>query len=343
MLKRLVLCSAVLLGAADAIHAETVRVLTDRTESHLAPLFKHFEHTTGIDVEAAYVDNGLLPRLEARPTEADVVITKTLENMERARSKGLLQPFESDVLGKLDPKFRDKGNAYFTVSYRARGFYISKDEERVNPAEIAAYRDLMNPRFRGRVAIRSGYHDYNVSLFCQMAETYGPDWTREFIQGLKKNLARTPKGNDRAQIKAVHDGLADVSVGNSYYYGIMMGRDDQRPWARAVEYIFPGQKSKGTFVLRAGAGLTKATRDVDAATTLLEYLVGDFAQYYLTTALHVYSVHDHLPIGTTNQDLGRVQPEVENGRFKAIFVPVREMDKHRPAVIKMINDVNFDQ
>lgn len=342
MVKRLILAVAAL-AAASSVHAKTIRVITDRTESHLAPLFKHFEDTTGIDIEAVYVDKGLLPRLKARPTEADVVITKTLENMERARREELLQPFDSDVLESLDDPFRDSDNAYFTVSYRARGLYISNDPNRVKPAELKDYMDLTDPQFRGRIAIRSGYHDYNISLFCQMAEAHGLDKTRTFIEGLKANLCRKPIGNDRAQIKAIHDGKADISIGNSYYYAIMLGRDDQRSWAKAVHYIFPNQEDRGTFVMRSGAGLTKATRAVEPATQLLEYLVDDFAQYYLTTALHVYSVRDNLPIGQANRKLGTVQPEVENGRFKAHFVPARAMDKHRPAIIKILNDVNFDQ
>ncbi|MFW5830052.1 MAG: hypothetical protein ACOCXA_07300, partial [Planctomycetota bacterium] len=100
--------SAVLsiLSAADG----TIRVLTDRTESHLKPLFDHFEKNAGIQIEAVYVDKGLLPRLQAQPTEADVVITKTAENMERARQEGLLQSFESDILSSLEPHFIDPDN-----------------------------------------------------------------------------------------------------------------------------------------------------------------------------------------------------------------------------------------
>lgn len=341
---RLIWLSAFLLAVVfSTANADRIRVITDRTESHLTPLFKHFEETTGIEIEAVFVNKGLLPRMKARPTEADVVITKTLENMEQARKADLLQPFESDVLSGLKDEFKDKDNEYFVVSYRARGFYISKDEDRVSPSELKDYMDLIKPKFKGRVAIRSGYHDYNISLFCQMAEVYGLEQTEKFIKGLKANLARTPQGNDRAQIKAIHDGKADISVGNSYYYAIMMNRDDQRAWAESVNFIFPGQSGKGTFVLRAGAGLTRSKRNVEDATKLLEYLTGDFAQYYLTSTLHVYSIKDQLPISTTNHELGKVQPEVEEGRFKPLFVPARSIDKHRPKVIGILNKVNFDQ
>lgn len=342
MLKRwlLVVMAFALFGQLEA---GKIRVITDRTESHLAPLFKHFEKSTGIEVEAVYVDKGLLPRLKARPKEADVVITKTLENMERARVEGMLQPFESTKLASLGQKFRDKDNAYFVLSYRARGFYISNENERIDPAQIDDYMDLTKPQFKGRVAIRSGYHDYNISLFCQMAEAFGMEKAKRFIKGLKANLARQPKGNDRAQVKAIYDNIADISIGNSYYYSIMLGRDDQRPWAKAVNYVFPNQDDNGTFVMRAGAGLTKARRNVKDAKQLLEYLVDDFAQYYLTTTLHVYSVKEDLPISKTNHDLGKVQPEVEEGRFKPQFVPARNIDKHRPEIISYLNKINFDQ
>lgn len=333
--------SCLLLALAGLSAADSVRVLTDRTESHLAPLLEHFQETSGITVEAVYVDKGLLPRLQAQPTEADLVITKTAENLEYARRESLLQPWSSKAIATLPPQFQDPDRAYVITSYRARGLYLSR--ERVPAGAIATYRDLIKPEWKGRIAIRSGYHDYNVSLFCQMAASEGIEATRTFIAGLKANLARTPTSNDRGQVRAIHDGIADVSIGNSYYQGIMMGRDDQRPWAEAARVFFPDQAGQGTYVMQAAAGLTTATRNVDGATRLLEYLVSDFAQYYMASALHVYPVRPHLPLSDFTRTLGADQPEVVDGRFKARFVPLREVDQYREQVIAILNAVDFDR
>ena len=32
------------------------------------------------------------------------------------------------------------------------------------------------------------------------------------------NLARRPQGNDRAQVKAIFEGVCDISIINNYYF-----------------------------------------------------------------------------------------------------------------------------
>jgi iron(III) transport system substrate-binding protein len=321
--------------------AGTVRVITDRTETHLKPLFALFEKNTGIKVEAVYVDKGMMARLETRPTEADLVISSTAENLEMARKKNLLQPFTSEAISKLDKAFVDPDKMYVITSYRPRTLFYHKD--RVQPEELSTYMALTDEKWKGRVSIRSGYHPYNMSLFCQMAEAEGLEKTEAFLKGLKANLARTPQGNDRAQVKAIFDGDADVSIGNAYYMGLMLGRDDQRPWGEATRVFFPNQEAGGAFVMRSAAGLTTSDRNVEEATQLLEYLLNDFAQFYFATTLHVYAVKDGVPVSELNKKLAVHQDSVKDGVFKTHFVSVRDIDKHREAVIEILNRINFDE
>jgi len=232
----------------------TVRVLSDRTETHLKPLFDLFEENTGSKVEAVYSKSGMLSRLQAQPTESDIVISSTAEVMETARTENLLQAFDAKVVEGVADSFVDPDRMYAITSYRPRSFFYSR--ERVKPEELSTYMALTDPKWKGRVSIRSGYHPYNMSLFCQMVEAYGPEKTRTFLAGLKANLARTPQGNDRAQVEAIYNGIADVSIGNSYYMPLMLERDDQRPWGEATEVFFPNQKEDGAFVMCSAAGLT---------------------------------------------------------------------------------------
>ncbi len=333
-----VLLSVIPIAGVSA--GDTIRVITDRTESHLAPLFKYYQKKTGTEIKALYVDKGLLPRLQARPTEADLVITKTVDVLEAAKEKKLLARFSSKTLdAKLKPQFRDADGYYFIPSYRARAIYYSKD--RVKPEELSTYEDLAHPKWKGRIAIRSGYHNYNISLFCQMAESIGLEKTKAFIKGLKANLARKPTGNDRAQVRAIFEGKADISIGNSYYMGLMLSRDDQRAWGQAANVFFPNQSGKGAYVLSSGVGLTKADRNRAAATRFMEFLVGDFAQYYMTNALYTYPCNQDLPLPEVNRKLG--QESVEDGRFKANFVAIAKANKHRQEIINYLNEINFDK
>ena len=321
--------------------ADTVRVITDRTETHLAPLFRYYQETTGDTVQAVYVGKGLLARLQAQPTEADLLISSTAEIVEAARTKGLLQAWNSPALAALPARFRDADRAYIITSYRARGLFVSK--ERVPVGQPQRYEDLITPAWKGRVLIRAGTHPYNLSLFCQMAEAWGLPRTEAYITGLKANLARTPKANDRGQVEAIFQGVGDVSFGNSYYMGMMLARDDQRPWGQAVRYVFPDQDGEGTFVMRAAAGLTTATANTAAATRLLEFLAGDVAQIYLANTLGEYPINDKLPLSDSARSLGQEQPGISDGRFKICEVAVRDSTKHLAAITAILTKVNFNQ
>jgi iron(III) transport system substrate-binding protein len=337
-----VLAVQVLGSPAVAGDAPTVRVITDRTEAHLKPLFAKFTAATGTPVEAIYVDKGLLSRVKTNPTEADVVITAAVENLERARVDKLLRPYAPAVVGALPAQFQDEDRAYAIIAYRARGIFASK--ERVPAGSIATYEDLISPKLKGKVLIRSGVHDYNIAFFSQLAESRGMEWTKRFIAGLKENRARVPKGGDRDQVRAVRDGEGDVAVGNSYYMAIMLNNPEQKSWAEAVHFAFPDQQGKGAIVMKAGAALTTADRAVPQASALLGYLVGPEAQAYFSTTLNEYPVLPSTPISEFNKaTLGAGQSEVKDGRFTIDAVSVRAADKHRDAIVAYLNEIAFDQ
>jgi len=338
----LILALTMVVSGLQAADPVTIRVITDRTESHLKPLFAKFQEASGIAVEAIYVEKGLLTRLQANPSEADVVITSAAENLERARVGKLLRAFESPVLAALPAEYLDADRMYAVLSYRARGLFVSK--HRVAAGAVTTYADLIKPEMKGKVLIRSGSSGYNIAMFCQMVETRGLEWTKAFLAGLKANRARVPKGNDRGQVQAVRDGVGDVSVGNSYYMPLMLANAEQKPWAEAVSFIFPDQQGTGAYVLQSGVALTVSNRAVPAATKLLEYLVGEEAQTYMANTIYEYAINPKVAISEVNKKtLGIGQAGVVDGRFKVHKVSLRASDQHRDAVVKLLNDLNFDQ
>lgn len=319
-----------------------IRVLTDRTEAHLAPVFAEFERATGLSVKVVYLDKGLVARLESRPTEADVVITKDADLLELARGKGLLRALASEkVRAAVPERFREASGAYFTDAYRARAIFYSR--ERVKPEELSTYEALAEPKWKGRVCMRSGYHDYNLSLFGQMLAVLGPERTRAFLAGLKANLARTPGGDDRGQARAIFEKKCDVAVANSYYMGIMLSSAEQRAWGEATAVFFPSQREGGSFILRSGLALTKANENVDAATRLLEYLVEPEVQDRMANLTFAYPVAGRGALPDVNQRLGEGQPEVARGVFLVREVPLAEIAKNREPVVRMLDAIQFDQ
>lgn len=327
-------------GAVSA--AEPVRVLSDRTESLLKPLFETFTKMTGIPVEAVYMDKGLIDRVAGNPTEADVLITKDAELMEIAREKGLLQSHGSGLIRQeIDRRFQGPSSSYFVDAYRARLIFYSK--ARVKPEELSTYADLAAPKWKGRLCIRSGYHDYNIALFSQMQVAYGPEKTRAAIQGLHDNLAREPKGNDREQAKMIHAGKCDLALMNVYYHPLMMDNPEQRPWAEGIGVFYPDQRQGGAFIMRSAVGLTKASRNVAAATQLMEFMAGRDGQTIMTNLTYQFPTNPGVPPSPKIATLGAEQPGIRDGRFKVNFVDLNTAVKEREAVVKVLNEVRFDK
>jgi iron(III) transport system substrate-binding protein len=322
--------------------AVEIRVLTDRTESHVAPIFAAYEKLAHVTIRAVYLDKGLISRLESRPNEADVVITKDADLLEIAKDKGLLQPMVSTQIQQVVPtQFRELSGAYLTDSYRARVIYYSKD--RVKPAELSTYESLAGPYWKGRVCIRSGYHDYNLSLFGQMMVVLGPERTRRFLEGFSANQARTPTGDDRAQVRAIFEGKCDVAIANSYYMGIMLSSQEQRAWGESARIFFPNQVEGGTYILRSGLALTRSATNASAATALLEYMVSEPAQLQIVNSTFAYPVRAGVPLPEINQKLGEGQPWVAHGVFKIRPIALADVVAQREAVIRMLDEIQFDK
>lgn len=342
LLPRLVaaLIAATLCGGALA-QQRVLRVLSDRTDQGtLRPILDAFEARSGAKVEGVFMDQGLVNRLESRPTEADVVITKDAELLDIAARRGLLDEIRSDkIKAAIPPEFMDPAGRYFVDAYRARVIFFSK--ARVKPSDLSSYEDLAAPRWKGRLCIRSGSHDYNLALFGQFYASYGEARARALIAGLAANLARAPKGNDREQARAIFEGKCDVALMNTYYHPMMAADPIQKDWAEAVGVFFPDQAGKGTFIMRSAAGLTKAGANRDLALGLLEYIASPEGQQLMVDRTRQYSVLPGVAVHPLMVKLGAEQG-LKNGRFKIDFVPLEQIAGRRDEVIRFVNEIRFD-
>ena len=334
------LCIAVASGAALAQPRE-LRLISDRTDQGmLRPLLDAFEARSGAKVSGVFMDQGLVNRLESRPTEADVVITKDAELLDIAAQRGLLDPIKSDKIKSAIPaEFMGRGDRFFVDAYRARVIFYSK--ARVKPGELSSYEDLASPRWKGRICIRSGSHDYNLALFGQFYASFGEAKARALIAGMAANLARAPRGNDREQARAISEGKCDIALMNTYYYAYMADNPEQKPWADAVGVFFPSQAGKGTFIMRSAAGVTRATDNRDLALALLEFIASREGQQLMVDRTKQYSVLPDVAAHPTMVKLGAEQGLVA-GRFKVDFVPLEQIAGKRDEVIKFVSEIRFD-
>jgi len=179
---------------ASASEPQTVVVYSSRQPHLIEPLFERFTEETGIRVEFSN-DNeaALIERLAAEDdnTPADVLITVDAGNLWQAGERGLLQPIDSAALnGSVPASLRGTDNEWFGLSLRARSMVYHPD--RVDPAELSTYEDLADPRWEGRLCLRTSRKVYNQSLVAMLIEHHGTERTEEIVSGWVSNLATTP-------------------------------------------------------------------------------------------------------------------------------------------------------
>ncbi len=188
---------------ATPSHADgEVNVYTYRQPSLINPLFEAFTAKTGIQVRAVFADNGLVERLaqEGRNSPADLLLTADVGRLVEAAGRDLAQPVESPaILDKVPANLRDANNEWFGLTMRARVIYASVERA---PITAITYEELADPKWKGKICLRPGNHPYNLALIAAMIAHKGEDATREWLKGLKANLAVKPSGNDRSQARA---------------------------------------------------------------------------------------------------------------------------------------------
>jgi iron(III) transport system substrate-binding protein len=273
-----------------------VNLYSARKEELIKPLLDRFAAASGIQVNLVTgKDDALLERLksEGANSPADLFITADAGRLHRARAAGVLQPAESDVLDQSVPAhLRDPEGYWFGLSLRARPVFYAED--RVKPQELSRYEALSDPKWKGRICIRSSNNIYNQSLVASMIASDGEEATESWAKGFVANFARPPKGGDRDQIKAVAAGLCDLAIANTYYYGMMLaGSDDgERQAAEKVRIFWPNQEDRGTHVNVSGVALTAAARNRDNAVKLMEFLVAPESQKWYAETNHEYPVRE---------------------------------------------------
>lgn len=311
-----------------------VNVYTTREPALIQPVIDAFTAETGIAVNLAFIEEGLVERLvaEGDRSPADLVMTVDIANLQQIVDAGVVQAVESEVLNAAIPaELRSPDNLWFTLTERARIVYASK--ERVAAGEITTYEDLASEKWAGRICTRSGTHNYTLALLSAVIAHHGEEAARAWAEGIKANLARPPEGNDRAQVRAIWAGECDISLGNTYYMGQMLADPEQQPWAESVNIVFPTFENGGTHINVSGIAMTQSAPNRDEALQLMEFLVSPAAQAIYAEVNHEYPVL----AGAERSDL-----VASWGDFTPDTISLDEIAKNRAAALRIIEEVNFD-
>ena len=338
------LLAAATLGGAPARAQEAVlNLYSARHYPTDEALYSGFTKATGIRIQRVDADDaGILARLRAEgaASPADVVLLVDAARLWRAEVDGMFRPVKSAVLEKAIPanlraKPTDEGTAWFGLSTRAR--VVVYDKLKVKREDVDTYEELAAPVNKGRVCTRSGAHPYNLSLFGAMVEHIGPQKTEAWLKGLVDNMARTPKGGDTDQIRAVASGECGVALTNTYYLARLMrsAKPEDQAVAARVGVVFPNQTSWGTHLNIAGGAVARHAKNAAAAVKFLEYLTSQQAQ------AHFADGNNEWPVAQGVSFNNPALKAMTGGSFKSELVPISRVGMNQVAVQQMLDRVGF--
>ena len=306
-------------------------------------LYADFTRATGIRINRVDADDaGILSRLKAEgsASPADVILLVDAARLWKGEVEGLFKPIHSKLLEKAIPEHlrartRAEGTSWFGFSTRAR--VIVYDKSRVKPEDVDSYEKLALPVNKNKLCARSGSHPYNLSLFGSMLEHLGAPATEVWLKELVGNMARSPKGGDTDQIKAVGSGECGIALANSYYVARLLrsGAQQDQALMQRVGVIFPNQASWGTHMNIAGGAVAQYAKHPANAQKFLEYLASPSAQSYFADGNNEWPVVKGVQINNPAlQAMGGVN-------FKTDPLPASFIGMNQIKVQQMLDRVGF--
>jgi iron(III) transport system substrate-binding protein len=323
--------------APGVAQQQVVNLYSARHYDTDSALYESFTKKTGIKVNLVEAEaDKLIERIksEGANSPADLIITVDAGNLWRAKEAGILQPISSPVLEAAVPEtLRDIDEMWFGLSKRARVILYNKDK--VNPAELSTYEALADPKWKGKILVRSSSNVYNQSLVGSMIARHGGQKTEEWARGLVANFARPPEGNDTAQIKAAAAGVGDIAIANTYYVARLMksNKPEDKAVAEKIGVFFPNKREGqgGTHVNICGGGVVKTARNKEGAIKFLEHLVSPEAQEIFAKSNNEYPVLATASVDPVVASLGQLGESNSDNTYAA------EFGKNNPEALKIMD------
>ena len=323
------LLSGMAFAATGAAADGQVNVYSYRQAVLMKPLLDRFEEKTGIRANVVFLKKGMMARLRAEgaASPADAILTVDAARLIRLDAMGAFQPLDSAVLKAAIPaRYRHPAGRWFGLTVRGRPIFYNPAA--VKPADLSTYEALADPKWKGRICIRSSSNVYNQSLIASIVAANGAAKAQAWADGFVRNFARKPAGGDRDQIRAVAAGECDIAIANTYYFaGLARSKKEgDRKAAAAVRLFWPNQKGRGAHVNISGAGVAKHAKNRANAVKLIEFLASREAQELYARIVNEYPVR-------TDVRPGRVVAGF--GAFRADALPLAELARYQKEAVRL--------
>ena len=288
MKKLTIILSIFILVSCSYQANDELTIYTSRQPQLLEPIIEDFFQDTGIKVNLLSGNaQELMERIdiEGENSPADIFMTVDAGVLWQAAERKIFSETNSDILKKNIPEYlRDPSNQWFGFSKRARTIVYSSDKFSDN--DFSSYEALSDPKWAGKLCLRTSKKVYNRSLMASMIDAYGYDEAKAVVLGWVSNLATEVFSNDTNALKAVSSGQCGVTIVNTYYLARLL--DD--PKYDNLSLFWANQGDRGVHVNISGAGVVKTSKNKANAVKLLEYLSSMKAQDFYASANKEYPV-----------------------------------------------------
>lgn len=307
---------------------ERLTVYSGREEDVVAPLFPMFEELTGITVDVRYGSSAELAAQiseEGDNSPADIFFAQDAGALGSISPK--LAPLPTTVVSRVPATFRATDGTWTGVSGRVRvvayatGDYTADDL----PDGILDYSDPKYAKVMGIAPTNASFQAFVTG----MRLTYGDDRTKQWLTDLKNNGVTTYDSN-RPIVEAIAAGDLKLGLVNHYYLALVKAEQPDAPVAN--KFLRPGDP--GAMVNIAGVGILATSKNQEAATRFVEFLLSDTGQRFYATEAE----ENEYPL-VTGIPAARGLPPLSE--LIGASLPLNDLGAQEKATLEMIDDVGF--
>lgn len=319
---------------AQAAQPQAVTVYSARIEALLKPTLDEYTKQTGVKINLLTDSGGALTErlaAEGASTPADVLITVDVGNLWNVAERGMFQKVDSPALNANVPaNFRDPGNRWWGLSERSRTIFYAAD--RVKPEQLSTYEDLADPKWKGKLCLRTSKQAYTQSLVAMLIAKHGVAKTETIVKGWVNNLAADVFTNDTSLLKALASGQCEVGIVNTYYYGRILDKEPNFGKQVKLFWANQGKDEGGAHVNLSGAGVTKHAKNPEGARKLLEWL----------SSANVQTAYTHGTFESPINPKAEVDPIVKAwGKFTPSPLNASDIGSKQAEAIKLLDRVGY--
>ncbi len=280
-------------GDAEAIDESELVVYSGRGESLVQPVIDQFEEVTGIPVSVRYGNTAQLAAQlveEGENSPADVFFAQDGGALGVLTKAGMFAELPSDVLDKVDDRFKADDGTWVGTSGRARVIAYNADEVSEEEVPDSVF-ELTEPEWRGRVGIAPGNASFEAFVTA-IRVLESDEAARDWLEGMAANSVER-FDNNVLVLEAVEDGVVDVGLINHYYWYRKVAEEGEDAVSARLKFL-PGD-DPGALINVAGVGVLSTADHGDEALEFVEYMLGEDAQSYFAEETKEYPLVDGVP------------------------------------------------